>query len=201
MTRAALYLRVSTDDGRQTAENQKIALTEYAARKKWTVTAIYEERISGAVALRDRPQLVRLFADAALGRFDAVLVFSLSRLSRGGAGETTVLIHRLNELGVGLVSATEEFITTAGPFGPACVAIMATLAKIERDQMSERVRAGLVRARKQGKLCHRPRRRTDPAAIAALRSQGLSLSQIGERLGVSKATIARRLNESKGASA
>lgn len=198
MTRAALYLRVSTGPGRQDAENQKLALTEYAGRKGWTIAGVYAESVSGAAKPRGRLQLGRLFDDAALGRFDVVLVLSLSCLSRGGAGETTLLIHRLNELGVGLVSATEEFITTADPSGPVCAAIMAALAKIERDQISERIRAGLVRARARGKLCHRPRRRLDPVEIGALRRAGLSLNQIANQLGASKATIARRLNKQKG---
>lgn len=198
--RVALYLRVSTDDGRQTVENQRIALTDYAAKKNWRVVATYAERVSGAASLKKRIELQNLFEDAAAGKFDMLLVFSLSRLSRGGAAETIMTIQRLNEMNVDVVSATEEFINTAGPFGPACIAIMATLAKIERDQMSERVRAGLARARIEGKLCHRPRSNgPDPRELETLRTQGLSLSEISKQTGVSKATIARRLHESKGA--
>jgi len=195
MTHAALYLRISTDDGRQSLENQRLALQAFAARRGWQIAAEYSDEESGATPAAKRPGLAALLDDAMDGSFDTVLAFSLSRLSRGGAGETILLLQRLEHLGVAFVSATEEFISTAGPFGPACVAIMATLAQIEREQLSERVRAGLVRARARGKICHRPRRRIDLTVIEALRRAGKTIAQIAQETGASQSTITRRLKE------
>jgi len=191
--RAALYLRVSTDDGgRQTVENQQLALTEFAHRKGWRVVATYAERVSGAASMSKRRELLKMFDDAAAGKFDLLVCFSISRLTRNGAGDALVIVERLHDLGVDVVSSTEEFINTAGPFGPMFIS---TFAKIEREQLSERVRAGQARARSQGKICNRHRISTSAAAIADLRAKGMSLAQIAHRLGVSKHTIGRRLKE------
>jgi DNA invertase Pin-like site-specific DNA recombinase len=199
--RAALYLRVSTDDGRQNVENQRRELTEYAHRQGWRVVAIFAEQISGAAGLEDRPQLAEAFAAAARREFDVLIVFSLSRLTRGGPCEALTLIRRLRDSGVELISIAEEFLRTIGPMREAITGLLAWLHEEERRQISERVHAGLRRAKAQGKICHRPRMNIDPNEIHRMRTAGLSLKKIAAQLGISKATVARRLKENHPAAA
>lgn len=193
--RAAMYLRVSTDDGRQTVENQQRELSEYAHRHGWRVVATFSEQISGAAVIADRPQLAEAFAAAARREFDVLIVFSLSRLTRGGPLEALTLIRRLRDSGVELISISEEFLRTIGPMRDAIVGLLSWLHEEERRQISERVHAGLRRARAQGKLCHRPKAKIDDNELHRLRTQGLSLNKIASHMGISKATVARRLKE------
>ena len=76
--RAAIYARVSTTD--QHNEIQVRELTEYVARRGWTLAKVYEDTVSGAKARR--PGLDALMADARARRIDAVIVWKLDRFGR-----------------------------------------------------------------------------------------------------------------------
>jgi DNA invertase Pin-like site-specific DNA recombinase len=77
--KAAIYARVSTQE--QNCEMQVRELREYAVRRGWNVSAEYVDTgWSGTKA--SRPQLDQLMKDAALRRFDAVLVWKLDRFGR-----------------------------------------------------------------------------------------------------------------------
>ena len=52
---------------------------------------------------------------------------------------------------------TEQFFDSCGPFREAVIAVMATLAKQERVRLSERTKAGLATARRNGQILGRPR--------------------------------------------
>ena len=79
--RAALYLRVSTDD--QTTENQRAALEAVAEHRGWPVVATYADvGISGSKGRTGRPGLDKLLQDAARAKFDVVMVWALDRLGR-----------------------------------------------------------------------------------------------------------------------
>ena len=98
---------------------------------------------------------------AELRRFDLVLVWALDRLTREGVAETFEYIKRLTSHGVQFVSFTEEHFRTTGPAGELMIAVAAWIAKQERIRISERVRAGLSRARalrtRSGRMIGRPR--------------------------------------------
>ena len=130
--RAAIYLRVSTDDGRQTVEIQQRELSEYAHRQGWRVVATFSEQISGAANIEDRPQLAQAFAAAARREFDVLIVFSLSRLTRGGPFEALTLVRRLRDSGVELISISEEFLRSIGPMREAIIGLLAWLHEEER---------------------------------------------------------------------
>jgi len=189
--RAALYARTSTKDGRQHASNQLLKLREFAARMEWTVAVEITDADSGA---RDsRPGLEKLMDMAARRQFDIVLVFDLSRLSRGGPSKTFDLIARLDRSGVQFWSMTEEHFRTSGPAGPLLIAIAAYIAKNERDQILSRIHAGIARARREGKTIGRPRKLIDRMKAVELREQGKSIREIACELRTSKSTIERAL--------
>jgi DNA invertase Pin-like site-specific DNA recombinase len=191
--RAAIYARVSTSDGRQEVENQLAELRRFAATQNWEIAGEYIDHESGGKA--DRAEFRRMFTDAAQRRFDLVLVWALDRLTREGVAETFEYIKRLTSHGVQFVSFTEEHFRTAGPAGELMIAVAAWIAKQERIRISERVRAGLSRARAQGTRSGKPVGR--PQAVfrrdeaTALRGSGLSWSQIARKLGVGITTVRR----------
>lgn len=151
MKRAALYLRVSTD--RQTEENQAPDLHRIAAARGWEAVE-YRETASGT--RDDRPELARVMEAARRGEVVAVVVWSLSRLHRSMA-RTVRDVLELDRLGVAVVSHRETWLDTSGPARGLLVAIFGWLYEQERAELVARTRAGLDRARRQGKAIGRPR--------------------------------------------
>jgi DNA invertase Pin-like site-specific DNA recombinase len=179
--KCALYSRVSTKDRGQDCENQLAQLREFAGKQGWTIAREYVDRESGAKS--DRAEFQQMFRDAAQRRFDLLLFWSLDRFSREGVLETLTHLNRLTAAGVGYRSFTEQYFDSCGIFKDAVLAILATIAKQERIRISERVRAGLDRARAKGKRLGRPRKFIDRSRIVNLRARGLSWRKIARALG------------------
>lgn len=187
MTRCALYARVSTRDKGQDTENQLSQLRQFAALQGWTVYREYCDNETGSVA--DRPEFQAMFADASKRRFDVCLFWSLDRLSREGVYETLGHLRRLTDYGVDWRSFTEQYLDSTGIFRDAVISILATIAKQERLRISERVKAGLERARAKGVALGRRRVAVDTARVAALRAEGRSWQAISTELGVGRGTV------------
>lgn len=191
----ALYGRVSTKDKRQDTENQLQQLREFAAAQQWTVVQEYVDKATGKRS--DREQFQKLFADAAQRRFDLVLFWSLDRFSREGVFATLNHLQRLQSYGVGFRSLTEMYLDSCGVFKDAVLAILSTIAKQERIRLSERVHAGLVKARKEGRVGGRPQGSTAKPQvrkqILQLASEGLTMREIAEQTGISAASVCRFL--------
>jgi putative DNA-invertase from lambdoid prophage Rac len=107
---AAVYLRVSTADGRQTTANQWPELDRLAAGRGFAAVK-YEETESAAKA---RPVFDGLMADARSGKLNAVVVWALDRLHRSMVGAINTVLE-LDGLGVQVISAREPWLDTAGP--------------------------------------------------------------------------------------
>ena len=190
MKRAALYMRVSTVD--QHPETQVHDLRQMAAQRGYTIFHEYTDRISGAKA--KRPGLDAMMADARHGRFDVVLVWASDRIARSVKHFLDVL-DELNRLNIEYVSFREN-IDTGGPLGRAIIIIVGAVAELERNLIIERVRAGMRRARLEGRHIGRNPLELDHAGIQRDRGQGQSLREIAKGHRVSTATIWRVLNES-----
>ena len=187
----ALYARGSTRDRGQDTENQLVQLRAFAASQKWTVVREYVDRATGKHS--DRAQFQRLFEDASQHRFDLVLFWSLDRFSREGVLETLHHLERLAQYGVGYRSFTEQYLDSCGIFKDAVLSILATIAKQERIRISERVHAGLAKARKQSRIGGRPRLVLSHARVLALSQEGCTIREIAEEMGASPATVHRIL--------
>lgn len=189
----AIYTRTSTRDGRQTSANQLRELRDYARRQKWTIGEVYNDQASGSTGPAERPALKQLFADAARGKFEIVLIWALDRFSRQSIPDTFAMIRRLRENGVELWSFTEEHFRTAGPAGDLLISVAAWIAEQERRRIQERIRTGLERAKGEGKTCHRPTLALDTAELRRLTDDGMSLREVAAKFGVSASTIHARL--------
>jgi DNA invertase Pin-like site-specific DNA recombinase len=190
-TRIAIYARVSTRDGRQDADNQVRQLREFCARQSWDIVAEYVDEASGKRS--DRPQFQQMLQAASKREFDVLLFWALDRLTREGALATLRYLELLTSYQVGYRSFMEAYLDSVGPFRDAVVAILASVARQERLRLSERVTAGLARAKREGRTGGRPRASCDRDRIHALRQSGHSLGQIAALVGVSKMTISRIL--------
>ena len=188
--RAALYGRVSTAD--QTVANQLPDLHRHAQQRGWSIVHEYvDEGISGAQS--SRPALDKLMADARRGAFDVVLVWRFDRFARS----TTHLLSALEEfrgLRVDFVSV-QESVDTSTPMGKMVFTICAAVAELERSLIRERVKAGVARAKAEGRKFGRPRKGFDYRRAVELRGQGHSLRHIAAALGVSHATVQRVLSQ------
>ena len=189
MKRAVLYLRVSTVD--QHPETQVYDLRQMAMQRGYEIAKEYTDKISGMKARR--PGLDEMMRDARRGRFDVVLVWACDRIARSTRHFLEVL-DELNRLGVEFVSFREQ-IDTAGPLGRAIVVIIGAIAELERNLIVERVRAGMRRARLEGRQIGRPALDLDREAIIRDRRHGDSLGTIARNHTISRTTVHRVLSE------
>jgi len=156
--RVAIYARVSTDDKGQDPESQLRQLREWCGRMGYPVVREYVEQENGGKGVEYRKQLGTMFDGASRREFDLLLVWSLDRFSREGMAATVAHLQRLSSHGVAFRSFTEEHLSTENELvRNILVAVLASLAKLEREKISARTKAGLERARANGKILGRPR--------------------------------------------
>lgn len=184
----ALYLRVSTTD--QDTASQGREVLAFVTARGWDITETYQDvGVSGARARR--PALDQLLKDAWRGRFEAVVVWDLSRIARSTLNALE-LLREFEQIGVRLVAVKQTFDTDT-PLGRAFFTLAAMFAELERSILIERVRAGMARARAEGKHIGRPTRELDLEELRRLRAEGLSIRQVARRVGVPSSTVAKRL--------
>ena len=190
MKRAALYARVSTYD--QTTQNQIHDLHALAQQRGLQIVNEYTDHgISGTWARR--PGLDQMMTDARRGRFDVLLVWACDRLARSTKHFLEVL-DELNRLNIEFVSFREN-LDTGGPLGRAVVVIISAIAELERSLIIERVKAGLRRAKLEGRHIGRPQVPVDRTSILHDRAHGRSLRQIAKSHRISRATVCRVLTQ------
>jgi DNA invertase Pin-like site-specific DNA recombinase len=188
--RVAIYARVSKAQGQDT-ENQLAQLRAFCASSGWTIVAEYIDHATGKHA--DREQLQAMFTAASRREFGFLVTWALDRLSRGGVAKTFDHIKVLRSYGVEFVSFTEPHFRTTGPAGELMIAVAAWIAEQERKRISERTKAGLAKARRQGRIGGRRTLVIDRDKIAALDESGLTMREIAAEMGVSAAYICRAL--------
>ena len=156
--RVAIYARVSTDDKGQDPENQVLQLRRWCEQMGFHVLREYIEHENGGKGAAYRKQLAAMFAGAARREFDLLLVWSLDRFSREGMAATVAHLQRLASHGVAFRSFTEEHLSTENELvRNVLLATLSSLAKLEREKISQRTKAGLERARAKGKVLGRPK--------------------------------------------
>jgi len=110
---------------------------------------IYQEQESAWKA-GHQTELAKLLEDARKGKFDIVLCWALDRLSRGGSLAILQLIDKLRRYGIKVISYQEPWTEAPGELAEILYAIAGWVARMESQRRSERVKAGLARARRDG---------------------------------------------------
>ena len=189
--RVAIYARVSTDKKGQDPENQLRQLRIWCDHMEYEVVAEYVEHESGGKGVDRRPQYARLFEDAARRKFDMVLVWALDRFSRSGLTATVVDLQRLNSHGVAFHSYSEPHLSTDNELvRDVLLAVLASLAKLERQKISERTKAGLERARAKGRhLGRAPFSIVKPEKLRMALGVGWSWHAVSVHLGIPYSTV------------
>ncbi len=192
MKRAALYVRVSTVD--QHPETQLHDLRQFAAQRGLQIVQEYVDHGFCGTKAR-RPELDRMMDDARRHRFDVLMVWACDRLARS----TKHLLQTLDELnGFGIQFLSQrEAIDTEGPLGRAIIVIVSAMAELERCIIIERVRAGMRRAKLEGKRLGRAPLQVNLALLLRDRERGLSLNQLAKAHGISKASVCRVLKQER----
>jgi DNA invertase Pin-like site-specific DNA recombinase len=187
--RVALYLRVSTDG--QTTANQQRELEAVAERCGWRVVQVYQDRgISGAKGRDKRPAFDRLLKDATRREFDIIAAWSVDRLGRS-LQHLVAFLGEVHALGVDLY-LHQQGVDTCTPAGKALFQMMGVFAEFERSMIQERVRAGLKRAKAQGKRLGRPMVTADKdAAVRASLRAGNGILKTAAMVGVGSSVVQR----------
>jgi DNA invertase Pin-like site-specific DNA recombinase len=189
----AIYTRVSTQD--QSTEMQTQDLKRYCQQRGFEIFKQYSDL--GISGTRDRrPALDELMADARKRMFDVVLVWRFDRFARSTKHLITAL-EEFRHLGIDFISYQEN-IDTSSPLGKAMFTIVSAIAELERGILLERVKAGLKRAKENGRILGRPRRLDlDVKELQRMRDkEKLSFRQIAKKVKACPATVYKTLQKS-----
>ena len=153
--KVALWARVSTTE--QHTSNQLAILEEWAQRCGDEVVrrfVIEDSAWSSGAAAKGR-EFDKARADLIRGahraEYQAVRIWALDRLSRRGYADLSSLMSQLSASGCDVLSYEEPFIRSLGPFGEIVIHMLAWIAQQSSDRSSQRIKAGIARARAEGK--------------------------------------------------
>lgn len=184
MTRAAAYLRASTDE--QDLERQRADVERLAADQGLVIVKTYKEADDASPA-----QLDPLREGAQRGGWQTLLVGALDRLGPSMASNFALVIE-LDRRGIRVLSARESWLGAEGPSRQLMLDMLGWFAEQERERAAEEARA-VEPARRRGAKGGRPRRHIDLARARALRRRGDSWRTAAEKMDVPKSTLQRAL--------
>lgn len=184
MSRVFAYCRVSTTE--QTTANQVIQITNsgFAVEPH----RIVEEVISGSVQTSKRPKFNALFDKMEKG--DRLIVTKIDRLGRDNI-DVQQTIDKLLAAGISVHSLDIGAIDLASAEGKMIRNMLSVFAQFERDKLIERTKAGLVRARAEGKRLGRPVATGTKKDVQRMKEQGMTQEQIAKELGINVRTVRR----------
>jgi DNA invertase Pin-like site-specific DNA recombinase len=160
-------------------------------RHGYEIVREYTDKISGSKA--KRPGLDALLSDARRHRFDVVMVWAFDRIARSVRHFLEVL-DEFNHLNVEFSSFREQ-VDTGGPLGRALIVIIGAISELERSLIVERVKAGMRRARLEGRQIGRARLDVNREQVIQDRRSGMSLTQVAKKHGISRASVCRLMKE------
>jgi len=193
--RIALYARISTERKRerQDPETQLLPLREYCQSRNWQIVQIYTDDVS---AVKKRPQLDQMLRDAAMHKFDCLLVVKIDRIARSVI-DFIHIMQALTSAGIRLIVTTQNIDTDqTDPAKRFLTNILVAVAEFERELISQRVKDGIARSKAQGTYKGgREAVVVDKLKIRELRDRGCSIRDIAKQLKVKKGVVELRLKE------
>ena len=202
---AAVYARVSIDDGRQNVANQVQQLRELASARKFDIYREYIDEETGSSA--HRTSFLALLRDARLRRFRVLLITDLDRLTREGAAAGFGYLAELDRYGVRVVSLGQGWLdydpridedAELREMRSIQTAVALTWAALERQKISRRTKAGLERARSEGKRLGRRPVNATTKQVCRLIAKGTPMAQKALKLKISRRTAYRLRDRGEG---
>lgn len=195
MKYAFAYLRVSTEE--QTVQNQKLALEKWAHGNDYLILDSFEDpAMSGKVPATQRRGFQEMLELVKMTGVDAVLVYELSRVGRT-FWDTLDAIKAVEHY-ASLISCSprESFLqTTESSIRKLMIGILTWAAERERELLVQRTKDGMDRAKAAGKDIGRPQKIIDKDKLIGLLAENQSKARIAKSLGISKATLYKKLSE------
>ena len=193
--RAAIYLRISTRDGRQTEENQRRELRRFLQHEGYVLAEEFVDHESGRKGRKERSGFDQMFQAAERRSFDVLVFWSLDRFSREGIRKTIHYLQQLEALGVHFRSYTEPYLSTENELvSHILLAVMSYFAEYEAKKISRRTKAGLERARAEGKQIGRPSKfERYKDQIQELKAEGASKAEMKRQTGLAYNTVKKYL--------
>jgi DNA invertase Pin-like site-specific DNA recombinase len=192
MKKTAIYARVSTPE--QHIETQLYDLRKLAAQRGFEITREYcDQGVSGSKARR--PGLDSMMNDARRGEFSVVLVAAFDRIARSTKNFLEI-VDELGSVNIEFVSAREA-IDTSGPMGRMFLTMVGSIAELERSLIVERIKAGMRRAKMEGRTLGRAPLSVDRKALVRDRLSGMSLTDVAKKYRISRASVVRVVRQAK----
>jgi site-specific DNA recombinase len=189
--KVGVYARVSTEKQEESLEEQVKMLKAFCKANGYEIYNVYSETRSGAKSNREK--FIELMRDVETRKFEAVVVFKLDRFARSMLDLLTN-VEKLNEHKVDFISVNDH-IETNTPQGKLIFHIMGALAEFERALIYDRTKVGIERAKREGKVCHRPRKEINLDRVIDRYNKGIPLTEIAAIEHVSYGTLRNRLRE------
>jgi DNA invertase Pin-like site-specific DNA recombinase len=184
--KVAIYSRVSKESSDNT--NQLLVLRDYCQKMNYEIHDEYVDVVSGGSS--NKPEFKRMMQDGSRRRYDMCIFYALDRFTREGTRKTIQYLQILDDYGITYRSYTEPYIDSSGIFKDVIIALLSTLAKQERIRISERVLAGLAKARQNNRIGGRPT--LDDTVIAKIKkhkSEGMSICAIAREMKISRGSV------------
>jgi DNA invertase Pin-like site-specific DNA recombinase len=120
-----------------------------------------------------------------------VMAWSVDRLGRS-LQDLVGFLSEIHALQIDLY-LHQQGIDTTTPAGKAMFQMMGVFAEFERAMIQERIRAGLARAKDEGKTLGRPRvpEKVESAIRAALAAGDMGMHKVAAQFGVGTGTVQR----------
>lgn len=183
--KVAIYLRVSTLDQEKGLQSQRMVLKEYCINHNLSNRKWYKDRLSGADT--KRPSFMRLQKDVFAGKVDTIVVWSLDRITRRGVKEGLDILIGWLDKKIRVISVNEQ-LDFSGAMGELLASVFFAIARMQRELLRENTKRGLKAAVAKGaKLGKRPK--LFAKDIVPLLEKGMSVAQVGEKLGKTRQAI------------
>ncbi|MGE6629597.1 recombinase family protein [Bacillus sp. NPDC077027] len=187
MGRTYGYMRISTKKDEQTFNRQEAQLLG-------KVDKLYFDRMSGAK--KNRQQLQEMLT--ALEAGDTVLIVAIDRLSRS-TKDLLEIVETIKAKGASLKSINDSWLdtTSENPMSEFLLTVMGALGQMERAMTIQRVKEGVQVAQEKGVKFGRPKANKNKVnyALELYHSRKLTVREISDITGISKATLYRKLKE------
>lgn len=177
------YGRVSTDG--QVVENQRLEIE----RSGWKLDFWFADvGVSGGRCAMERPEFVKMIGQIRSG--ESLVVSKVDRLGRD-AIDVMATVKMLSERGVKVVVLNLGGVDLTSATGKMMLTMLSAMAEMERDLLKERIAAGQERAKKDGVKFGAPVKigDEDRLVVKQLLKDGVSVSEVSRRYGVSRGTI------------